>query len=44
MALPDQVGEDVRNALLEKGAEEHADSLDAEEVAIVIEIESDRDR
>ena len=36
-ALPDQVGEDVRNVLLEMGAEEQADSLD-EEVPIVIEI------
>ena len=36
--LPDQVGEDVRNVLLEMGAEEPADSLDEEEVAIVIEI------
>ena len=36
-ALPDQVG-DVRNVLLEMGAEEQADSLDEEEVAIVIEI------
>ena len=37
-ALPDQVGEDVRNVLLEMGAQEQADSLDEEEVAIVIEI------
>ena len=37
-ALPDQVGEDVRNVLLEMGAKEQADSLDEEEVAIVIEI------
>ena len=37
-ALPDQVGEDVRNVLLEMGAEEQADSLDEEEAAIVIEI------
>ena len=37
-ALPDQVGEDVRNVLLEMGAEEQADSLDEGEVAIVIEI------
>ena len=37
-ALPDQVGEDVRNVLLEMGAEEQADSLHEEEVAIVIEI------
>ena len=37
-ALPDQVGEDVRNVLLEMGAEKQADSLDEEEVAIFIEI------
>ena len=37
-ALPDQVGEYVRNALPEIGAEEQADSLDEEEVAIVMEI------
>ena len=37
-ALPDQVGEDVRNVLPEMGAEEQADSLDEEEVAIVMEI------
>ena len=37
-ALPDQVGEDVRNVLLEMGAQKQADSLDEEEVAIVIEI------
>ena len=37
-ALPDHLGEDVRNVLLEMGAEEQADSLDEEEVAIVIEI------
>ena len=36
-ALPDHV-EDVRNVLPEMGAEEQADSLDEEEVAIVIEI------
>ena len=36
-ALPDQV-EDVRNVLLKMGAEEQADSLDEEEVAMVIEI------
>ena len=36
--LPDHVGEDVRNVMLEMGAEEQADSLDEEEVAIVIEI------
>ena len=37
-ALPDQVGEDRRNVLLEMGAEEQADSLDEEEVSIVMEI------
>ena len=37
-ALPDQVGEDPRNVLLEMGAEEQADSLDEEEVSIVMEI------
>ena len=37
-ALPDHVGEDVRNVLPEMGAEEQADSLDNEEVAIVMEI------
>ena len=37
-ALPDPVGEDVRNVLLEIGAEEQADSLDEKEVAIVMEI------
>ena len=37
-ALPGQVGEDVRNVLPEMGAEEQADSLDEEEVAIVMEI------
>ena len=37
-ALPDQVGEDVRNVLPEMGVEEQADSLDEEEVAIVIKI------
>ena len=36
--LPDHVGEDVRGVLLEVGAEEQADSLDEEEVAIVMEI------
>ena len=38
-ALPDQVGEDVRNVLLEMGAEEQADSLDEEEVAIVMKLQ-----
>ena len=37
-ALPDHVGEDVRNILPEMGAEEQADSLDEEKVAIVMEI------
>ena len=37
-ALPDQVGEDVRNVLPEMGAEEQADSLDEEEVSIVMKI------
>ena len=36
--MPDQVGEDRRNDLSEMGAEEQADSLDEEEVAIVMEI------
>ena len=36
--LPDQAGEDRRNVLPEIGAEEQADSLDEEEVAIVMEI------
>ena len=40
-ALPDQVGEDVKNVLLEIGAEEQADSLDEEEVAIVRNCRSD---
>ena len=37
-ALSDHVGEGVRNVLTEIGAEEQADSLDEEEVAIVMEI------
>ena len=37
-ALPDHVGEDVRNVLPEMEAEEHADSLDEQEVATVMEI------
>ena len=36
-ALPDRVGENLRNVLLEMG-EEQTDSLDEEEVAIVMEI------
>ena len=35
-ALPDYVGEDVRDVLPEMGAEEQADSLDEEEVAIEV--------
>ena len=42
-ALPNQVG-DVRNVLLEMRAEEQADSLDEEEVAIVKEIAEVIDR
>ena len=37
-ALSGHVGKDVRNVLLEIGAEEQADSLDEEQVAIVMEI------
>ena len=37
-ALPGHVGEDVRNVLPEMEAEEQADSLDEEEVAIVMEL------
>ena len=37
-ALPDHVGEDVRNVLPEMGAEEQANSLDDKDVAIVMEI------
>ena len=36
--MPDHVEEDMRNVLPEIGAEEQADSLDEEEVAIVMEI------
>ena len=36
--FPDHAREDVRNVLLEMGAEEQADSLDEEQVAIVMEI------
>ena len=45
-ALPDHVGEDVRNVLPEMGAEKQADSLDEEEVPIVMEITKviERDR
>ena len=37
-ALPNHVGEDVRNVLPEMGAEEQADSLDEEEVVTDLEI------
>ena len=37
-ALPGHAGEDVRNFLPKMAAEEQADSLDEEEVAIVMEI------
>ena len=37
-ALPDYVGEDVTNVLPEMEAQEQADSLDEQEVAIVMEI------
>ena len=36
--MPDQVGEEVRNVLPKMAAEEQADSLDEEKVAIFIEI------
>ena len=36
--MPDHVGEDARNVLPEMGAEKQTDSLDEEEVAIVMEI------
>ena len=36
--MPNQAGEDVRNVLPEMGAEEQANSLDEEEVTIVMEI------
>ena len=36
--MPDQVVKDKKNVLPEMEAEEQADSLDVEEVAIVIEI------
>ena len=36
--LPDHVGEDVRNALPEIGAEEQAASLDEEQFVILMEI------
>ena len=37
-ALPDHVAEDMRNVLPEMGAQEQADSLADQEVAIVMEI------
>ena len=37
-ALPDHVGEDLRNVLPELGAEEQAESLDEQELAIVTKI------
>ena len=37
-ALPNHVGEDMRNIFPEMGAEEQADIVDEEEVAIVVEI------
>ena len=37
-ALSDHGGEEVRNVFTEMGAEEQADSLDEEEVVIVMEI------
>ena len=45
-ALPDYIGEDVRNVLPEMGVEEKVDSLNEEEVAIVMEIPEviERDR
>ena len=36
--MSDHVAEDMRNKLLEMGAEEQADSLDEEELANVMEI------
>ena len=41
-ALPDHVGEDVRNVLPKMGAEEQADSLDEEVVAIAVEIAEEK--
>ena len=42
--LPDHAGEDVKNVLLEMGAEEQADSLDEEEAPIVVKIAEVLDR
>ena len=39
VALPDHVGEDVRNGLPDMGAEEQTDSLDEEEVAVFMEMQ-----
>ena len=36
--MPDHVGKDMRNVSPEMGGEEQADSLDEEEVTIVMEI------
>ena len=43
-ALPDHIGEDVKNVLPEMGAEQQADSTDEEEVAIGMEISEIIDR
>ena len=40
--MPDYVGEDVRNVLPKMGAEEQADSLDEEVVAIAVEIAEEK--
>ena len=37
-ALPDHIGEDVRNVLPEMEAKEQADSLDEKQVAIVVAV------
>ena len=37
--LPDHVGEDVRNALPEMGAEEQADSLDEERLSLLSKLQ-----
>ena len=42
--MPDHVREDLKNVLPKMGAEEQADSLDEEEVAIVMEIEEVTER
>ena len=38
-AFLDHVGEDVRHVMLEMGAEEHTDTLDEQEGAIVFELQ-----